>query len=1431
MSVNSKAASQDKEYQRKVATVEAFRANYISKIQQEIGSITSAAQSAAPEKAKEFQDQLKKYKDALKVAQNASVEALAPHAKVSFANPKNNNHSQDLVEDDNNKENRAKAYAESQKKRQKVAINGFIKYHPDAAKDPSQIWQRFIDFVKSRNQEAAQDFQKDRSSMEPLLQKAAAEHAKNAAPEGPTEKDIQQVCDAVQSADLQNQPYTADPKHFLEMLATGQKELREAVGQHADILNNAEVAAAVAERHQSAIRQWNERDLGAAQREVAAALRSTGDDALNFGDFVDRHVRQQPSVQLLQQSRDDATLKTMWKGNLRQTVRAAYQEHMERALQSAARAAAASARPNLAVMNATNYRAAIMKTPQMQTVFAAAPKLRLRSSAAADAEIAAGFEAFRQAELQRDYQSLRGVVAAGLGRAATSTPKSYEDFLQTALAGTQSLAKKWPTEELWSANGDALSKQCKQAYTAACTAAATNLAGTLPVPTGALASQNDFIGQMLGQPQLARFTKDPRLAGGILQSLQNPLANRYQAECQQMRQLGQQALLKMQKDAKPKDKETHSQLASRLLQEASSKGVLAAQANFLQTDGQMKQAASTVATALIEHRKQQQKEETQRQESQEQSSPLTPKVRDSAAKQVQAMLSKSPALTKAQALQQLFDQKEWQPFAKAMAADREFLASVDKVFASSPPAKTGKEYAADLVETGAQDFWNSQGKALEQDMLKLPPEKRQQAAAAFVRKHAPAAIAKAVMADARFAQLLKAPIEAEAAPQAQSVAALRAQLLSKDSVQAVAGASRAECAAVVKAALGTDAKTMQLGLVRQLSQELFRAATAAQKQAQQAEKTNAPPPPKTPETSATLQQVQARLGKAIGAASAQKITSFLQDVQEKNGQLPPESQLLQALENAPKNARTPEELLAQLGLQNLKQSTAGSRAAMLGALQQLMDVQADQADQLSAAEAEQADAKTEKEEADDEKDKDADDEKGGVFNAPEMEKKKKGGGIGKFREGKGLGEAQNEDENEGEQANAVPEEGGDKEVAAGEAEKQQVAANQLDDGQADQKLAQLVEQAAAEHQPKISQEQDQNQPNALPQAAPADSEEAPLHLLAQQDSAAESAPQPEQANAERALADEATPDTERDPALQQKAESDAEQQQNQPNSQAESMAEGQQAEELQQPATEAAEQSQEQTAGQLPPEQTESDAPLPKQQAEQMTEQSQENQEQKDQQEQQEAKALEEQEQAENEQLLATAQAAAEAMEQEAQKTELSKEAMERVQALTMLVQTAEQEEDEERLLHLLAKQTPEDDALKKVLEKVAPKLTPAGFGMAALPFLLVYAGAHLRQGMPLWQLAEKVLDCLCILRGERNTTTTQALPAAMLQRPVRRPREVFFTLLGSASRAKWIDANKAHAKLALSSKRSGGIKLSISAPKHKPWKQTAPLALAGGGS
>ena len=1308
-------------------------------------------------------------------------------------------------------------------------IDAFFAKTKDIPQNSQDRLQSFLSFVQGRNVKAFDGFSQLTDKILPLLDAAAAEHAKNAAPEGPTEKDIQQVCDAVQSADLQNQPYTADPKHFLEMLATGQKELREAVGQHADILNNAEVAAAVAERHQSAIRQWNERDLGAAQREVAAALRSTGDDALNFGDFVDRHVRQQPSVQLLQQSRDDATLKTMWKGSLRQTVRAAYQQHMERALQSAARAAAASAQPRLAVMNANNYRAAIMKTPQMQAVFAAAPKLRLRSSAVADAEIAAGFEAFRQAELQRDYQSLRGVVAAGLGRAATSTPKSYEDFLQTALAGTQSLAKKWPAEELWSANGDALSKQCKQAYTAACTAAATNLAGTLPVPTGALASQNAFIGQMLGQPQLARFTKDPRLAGGILQSLQNPLANRYQTECQQMRHLGQQALMKMQKDAKPKDKETHSQLASRLLQEASSKGVLAAQANFLQTDGQMKQAASTVATALIEHRKQQQKEETQRQESQEQSSPLTPKVRDSAAKQVQAMLSKSPALTKAQALQQLFDQKEWQPFAKAMAADREFLASVDKVFASRPPAQTGKEYAADLVEAGAQDFWDARGKALEQHLLQLPPDQRQQAAAAFVRKHAPAAISKAVMADARFAQLLKAPIEAEAAPQAQSVAALRAQLLSDDSVQAVAGASRAECAAVVKAALGTDAKTMQLGLVRQLSQELFRAATAAQKQAQQAEKTNAPPPPKTPETSATLQQVQARLGKAIGAASAQKITSFLQDVQEKNGQLPPESQLLQALENAPKNARTPEELLAQLGLQNLKQSTAGSRAAMLGALQQLIDVQADQADQLSAAEAEQADAKTEEEEADDEKDKDADDEKGGVFNAPEMEKKKKGGGIGKFREGKGLGEAQNEDENEGEQANAVPEEGGDKEVAAGEAEKQQVAANQLDDGQADQKLAQLVEQAAAEHQPEASQEHTPDQPNALPQAALADSEETPLHLLTQQDSAAESATQPEQSHQAQATPEDTSAlDIEKDPALQQSTDAEAEQQQNQPDSQAESMAEGQQAEELQQPATEAAEQSQEQTAGQLPPEQAEADAPLPRQQAEQMTEQ---NQEQKDQQEQQEAKALEEQEQAENEQLLATAQAAAEAMEQEAQKTELSKEAMERVQALTMLVQTAEQEEDEERLLHLLAKQTPEDDALKKVLEKVAPKLTPAGFGMAALPFLLVYAGAHLRQGMPLWQLAEKVLDCLCILRGERNTTTTQALPAAMLQRPVRRPREVFFTLLGSASRAKWIDDNKAHAKLALSSKRSGGITLSISAPKHKPWKQTAPLALAGGGS
>ena len=1307
------------------------------------------------------------------------------------------------------------------------AIEKFFSVTKDVPKDGAAIWQAFMDFLGSNPKRARHidALSKLRSNIQPLLQKAATEHAKNAAPEGPTEKDIQQVCDAVQSADLQNQPYTADPKHFLEMLATGQKELREAVGQHADILNNAEVAAAVAERHQSAIRQWNERDLGAAQREVAAALQNTGSDVLNFDDFVDRHVRQQPSVQLLQQSRDDATLKTMWKGSLRQTVRAAYQEHMERALQSAARAAAASARPNLAVMNATNYRAAIMKTPQMQTVFAAAPKLRLRSSAAADAEIAAGFEAFKQAELQRDYQSLRGVVAAGLGRAATSSPKSYEDFLQTALAGTQSLAKKWPTEELWSANGDALSKQCKQAYAAACTAAATNLAGTLPVPTGALASQNAFIGQMLGQPQLARFTKDPRLAGGILQSLQNPLANRYQTECQQMRNLGQQALMKMQKDAKPKDKETHSQLASRLLQEASSKGVLAAQANFLQTDGQMKQAASTVATALIEHRKQQQKEETQRQESQEQSSPLTPKVRDSAAKQVQAMLSKSPALTKAQALQQLFDQKEWQPFAKAMAADREFLASVDKVFASRPPAQTGKEYAADLVEAGAQDFWDARGKALEQHLLQLPPDQRQQAGAAFVRQSAPAAIAKAVMADKRFTQLLKAPMEAEAAPQAQSVAALRAQLLSADSVQAVAGASRAECAAVVSAALGEGAKTMQPSQVRQLSQELFRAATAAQKKAKESEKAD-PPTPNAAEKIPKLQQLQARLGKAIGAASAQKITSFLQDVQEKNGQLPPESQLLQALENAPKNARTPEELLAQLGLQNLKQSTAGSRAAMLGALQQLIDVQVDQADQLSAAEAEQADAKTE-EEADDEKDKDADDEKGGVFNAPEMEKKKKGGGIGKFREGKGLGEAQNEDENESEQANALPEEGDDKQAAAGEAEKQQVVANQIDDGQAGQKLAQLVEQAAAEHQPKISQEQDQNQPNALPQAAPADSEEAPLHLLAQQDSATESAPQPEQANAERALADEATPDTERDPALQQKAESDAEQQQNQPDSQAESMAEGQQAEELQQPAENTEDQVQSQ-ADQLPPEQAEADAPLPRQQAEQMTEQ---NQEQKDQQEQQEAKALEEQEQAENEQLLATAQAAAEAMEQEMQKTQLSKEAMERVQALTMLVQTAEQEEDEERLLHLLAKQTPEDDALKKVLEKVAPKLTPAGFGMAALPFLLVYAGAHLRQGMPLWQLAEKVLDCLCILRGERNTTTTQALPAAITHRPVRRPREVFFTLLGSASRAKWIDANKAHAKLALSSKRSGGITLSISAPKHKPWKQTAPLALAGGGS
>ena len=1305
-------------------------------------------------------------------------------------------------------------------------IDAFFAKTKDIPQNSQDRLQSFLSFVQGRNVKAFDGFSQLTDKILPLLDAAAAEHAKNAAPEGPTEKDIQQVCDAVQSADLQNQPYTADPKHFLEMLATGQKELREAVGQHADILNNAEVAAAVAERHQSAIRQWNERDLGAAQREVAAALRSTGDDALNFDDFVDRHVRQQPSVQLLQQSRDDATLKTMWKGNLRQTVRAAYQEHMERALQSAARAAAASARPNLAVMNANNYRAALVKTPQIQKVFAAAPKLRLQASPVADAEIAAGFEAFKQAELQRDYQSLRGVVAAGLGRATTSAPKSYEDFLQTALAGTQSLAKKWPTEELWSANGDALSKQCKQAYAAACTAAATNLVGTLPVPPNSLASQNDFIGQMLGKPQLSRFTADPRLAG-VPQNLQGALASRYQAECQQMRNLGQQALMKMQKDAKPKDKETHSQLVSRLLQEASSKGVLAAQANFLQTDGQMKQAASTVATALIEHRKQQQKEEAQRQESQEQSSPLTPKVRDSAAKQVQAMLIKSPALTKAQALQQLFDQKEWQPFAKEMAADHEFLASVDKVFASSPPAKTGKEYAADLVETGAQDFWNSQGKALEQDMLKLPPEKRQQAAAAFVRKHAPAAIAKAVMADARFAQLLKAPIEAEAAPQAQSVAALRAQLLSDDSVQAVAGASRAECAAVVKAALGEGAKTMQLGLVRQLSQELFHAATAAQKKAKESEKAD-PPTPNAAEKIPKLQQLQASLGKAIGAASAQKITSFLQGVQEKNGQLPPEAQLVSLLENAPKNARTPEELLAQLGLQNLKQSTAGSRAAMLGALQQLIDVQADQADQLSAAEAEQADAKTE-EEADDEKDKDADDEKGGVFNAPEMEKKKKGGGIGKFREGKGLGEAQNEDENEGEQANAVPEEGGDKEVAAGEAEKQQVAANQLDDGQADQKLAQLVEQAAAEHQPKISQEQGQNQPNALPQAAPADSEETPLHLLTQQDSAAESATQPEQSHQAQATPEDTSAlDIEKDPALQQSTDAEAEQQQNQSSSQAESMAEGQQTEELQQPATEAAEQSQEQTAGQLPPEQAEADAPLPRQQAEQMTEQ---NQEQKDQQEQQEAKALEEQEQAENEQLLATAQAAAEAMEQEMQKTQLSKEAMERVQALTMLVQTAEQEEDEERLLHLLAKQTPEDDALKKVLEKVAPKLTPAGFGMAALPFLLVYAGAHLRQGMPLWQLAEKVLDCLCILRGERNTTTTQALPAAMLQRPVRRPREVFFTLLGSASRAKWIDDNKAHAKLALSSKRSGGITLSISAPKHKPWKQTAPLALAGGGS
>ena len=1304
-------------------------------------------------------------------------------------------------------------------------IDAFFAKTKDIPQNSQDRLQSFLSFVQGRNVKAFDGFSQLTDKILPLLDAAAAEHAKNAAPEGPTEKDIQQVCDAVQSADLQNQPYTADPKHFLEMLATGQKELREAVGQHADILNNAEVAAAVAERHQSAVQQWNERDLGAAQREVAAALRSTGDDALNFGDFVDRHVRQQPSVQLLQQSRDDATLKTMWKGSLRQTVRAAYQQHMERALQSAARAAAASARPNLAVMNATNYRAAIMKTPQMQAVFDAAPKLRLRSSPVADAEIAAGFEAFRQAELQRDYQSLRGVVAAGLGRAATSTPKSYEDFLQTALAGTQSLAKKWPAEELWSANGDALSKQCKQAYTAACTAAATNLVGTLPVPPNSLASQNDFIGQMLGKPQLSRFTADPRLAG-VPQNLQNALASRYQSECQQMRNLGQQALMKMQKDAKPKDKETHSQLVSRLLQEASSKGVLAAQANFLQTDGQMKQAASTVATALIEHRKQQQKEEAQRQESQEQSSPLTPKVRDSAAKQVQAMLIKSPALTKAQALQQLFDQKEWQPFAKEMAADHEFLASVDKVFASSPPAKTGKEYAADLVETGAQDFWNSQGKALEQDMLKLPPEKRQQAAAAFVRKHAPAAIAKAVMADARFAQLLKAPIEAEAAPQAQSVAALRAQLLSKDSVQAVAGASRAECAAVVSAALGKGAKTMQLGLVRQLSQELFHAATAAQKKAKESEKAD-PPTSNAAEKIPKLQQLQASLGKAIGAASAQKITSFLQGVQEKNGQLPPEAQLVSLLENAPKNARTPEELLAQLGLQNLKQSTAGSRAAMLGALQQLIDVQADQADQLSAAEAEQADAKTEEEEADDEKDKDADDEKGGVFNAPEMEKKKKGGGIGKFREGKGLGEAQNEDENE--QANALPEEGDDKQAAAAEAEKQQVAANQLDDGQADQKLAQLVEQAAAEHQPEASQEHTPDQPNALPQAALADSEETPLHLLTQQDSAAESATQPEQSHQAQATPEDTSAlDIEKDPALQQSTDADAEQQQNQPDSQAESMAEGQQAEELQQPATEAAEQSQEQTAGQLPPEQAEADAPLPRQQAEQMTEQ---NQEQKDQQEQQEAKALEEQEQAENEQLLATAQAAAEAMEQEMQKTELSKEAMERVQALTMLVQTAEQEEDEERLLHLLAKQTPEDDALKKVLEKVAPKLTPAGFGMAALPFLLVYAGAHLRQGMPLWQLAEKVLDCLCILRGERNTTTTQALPAAITQRPVRRPREVFFTLLGSASRAKWIDANKAHAKLALSAKRSGGVTLSISAPKHKPWKQTAPLALAGGGS
>ena len=1311
------------------------------------------------------------------------------------------------------------------------AIEKFFSVTKDVPKDGAAIWQAFMDFLGSNPKRARHidALSKLRSNIQPLLQKAAAEHAKNAAPEGPTEKDIQQVCDAVQSADLQNQPYTADPKHFLEMLATGQKELREAVAKHADILNNTEVAAAVAERHQSAIRQWNERDLGAAQREVAAALRSTGDDALNFGDFVDRHVRQQPSVQLLQQSRDDATLKTMWKGNLRQTVRAAYQEHMERALQSGARAAAASARPNLAVMNATNYRAAIMKTPQMQTVFAAAPKLRLRSSPVADAEIAAGFEAFRQAELQRDYQSLRGVVAAGLGRAATSTPKSYEDFLQTALAGTQSLAKKWPAEELWSANGDALSKQCKQAYAAACTAAATNLVGTLPVPPNSLASQNDFIGQMLGKPQLSRFTADPRLAG-VPQNLQGALASRYQAECQQMRQLGQQALLKMQKDAKPKEKETERQLASRLLQEATDRGPLAAQAAFLCADGQMQQTAHSVAKALVEQRDKQAKQEAAQQQETEQPK-LTPEHRKQAAAQLQAIIKKQPNLTQQQALQALFKQKEWQPFAKEMAADREFLASVDKVFASSPPAKTGKEYAADLVEAGAQDFWDARGKALEQHLLQLPPDQRQQAGAAFVRQSAPAAIAKAVMADARFAQLLKAPIEAEAAPQAQSVAALRAQLLSDDSVQAVAGASRAECAAVVKAALGEGAKTMQLGLVRQLSQELFHAATAAQKKAKESEKAD-PPTPNAAEKIPKLQQLQASLGKAIGAASAQKITSFLQGVQEKNGQLPPEAQLVSLLENAPKNARTPEELLAQLGLQNLKQSTAGSRAAMLGALQQLIDVQADQADQLSAAEAEQADAKTEEEEADDEKDKDADDEKGGVFNAPEMEKKKKGGGIGKFREGKGLGEAQNEDENEGEQANAVPEEGGDKEVAAGEAEKQQVAANQLDDGQADQKLAQLVEQAAAEHQPKISQEQGQNQPNALPQATLADSEETPLHLLTQQDSAAESGTQPEQSHQAQATPEDTSAlDIEKDPALQQDADANAEQQQNQPSSQAESMAEGQQAEELQQPATEAAEQSQEQAMGQLPPEQTESDAPLPQQQTEQMNEQRQENKEQKDQQEQQEAKALEEQEQAENEQLLATAQAAAEAMEQEMQKTELSKEAMERVQALTMLVQTAEQEEDEERLLHLLAKQTPEDDALKKVLEKVAPKLTPAGFGMAALPFLLVYAGAHLRQGMPLWQLAEKVLDCLCILRGERNTTTTQALPAAITHRPVRRPREVFFTLLGSASRAKWIDANKAHAKLALSAKRSGGITLSISAPKHKPWKQTAPLALAGGGS